>query len=215
MRPASLLALVVVVPSVIAAVACSSGEDESARAPAAECRSGERLACACSSGPEGFRSCLASGRFGECQCANVPPGQSEIDSGCPTVRAYVDGDGDGFGTGELVAVCAGDESGAPPPGYASRPGDCDDADARAFPGQTVPQAGTRKGAGGGDFDCDGTETKLYGQKGICVASAGCQGSTGWDDEVAPCGATEGFVIECKVENGACITVTAGRTQTCL
>lgn len=214
MRLVSALALALLPAAAV--VACGSQDVGGRQSIAEGCAPGAREACACSSGPEGFRSCLETRTFGECQCPIVTPGADVVpseDAGCtPTARAYVDADGDGFGVGEFVDVCT-DASGAIPPGYASKAGDCDDADARAHPDQKTPQAGARKGSGGGDFDCDGTEEPTIANKGLCTSD--CTHVAGWVDEVAPCGTTAAYVDDCTKMGAACVTVTSGREQHCL
>ncbi|SCY60906.1 YDG domain-containing protein, partial [Flavobacterium caeni] len=62
---------------------------------------------------------------------------------------YTDADGDGYGTGEAVMVCAVDAN-TPPTGYAAEEGDCDDQIAAINPGAAdIPYNGV-------DDDCDGT-----------------------------------------------------------
>ncbi len=79
---------------------------------------------------------------------------SEIDEGFPIDRYYADGDGDGYGqTDQVVYACV------PPEGSAPYGGDCDDAEARSFPGN--PEV-----CDGIDNDCDwniddGVATRVY------------------------------------------------------
>lgn len=203
-----------VIGAALVVLACGSENTEDPPAAAPECSSGERSSCPCPEDRTGFRACLSSGRFEEhCQCPDIPPGQTEIDGGCPTGRFYVDADGDGFGVGEFVDACLGEDGGTPK-GYASRAGDCDDAEPRAFPGQTKPQSGLRAGVGGGDFNCDGNEVRTFTQLAQCAGVCGL--IEGWADvQVAPCGETGSYLKDCLSENGGCTSVVEGRPQTCL
>lgn len=67
-----------------------------------------------------------------------------VDEGV-TVSAFVDGDGDGYGTGPAMMICAGTA------GYATRDGDCIDGNSAINPGQPDPCDGV-------DSDCSGPET---------------------------------------------------------
>jgi len=111
----------------------------------------------------------------------------ELDTGA---SCWADGDRDGYAADAAEVMTACDC----PDGFTARPPlgdevDCDDADARAFPGQTeffdTRSAGTR----GFDFDCDGATQKRWPATGACVVDA--------SDE---CTTTDGFVFD--VECGA-------------
>ena len=66
----------------------------------------------------------------------------EVDEGFPTTPWFEDADGDGFGSTSTVEACA------QPPGYTDQGGDCDDANAAAWPGAA-------EACDGFDDDCDG------------------------------------------------------------
>ncbi len=80
---------------------------------------------------------------------------SNAGNGCePLTTFYQDSDGDGVGGTGSTLGCT------PPAGYKAAGGDCDDNEARAFPGQTAYfNAGYTNLAGAlsFDFDCDGNE----------------------------------------------------------
>lgn len=69
-------------------------------------------------------------------------------------RYYRDRDGDGFGAGDARSFC-----GAPPDGWVVDAGDCNDSDARVFPGQTrfFGESYTKDSVQSFDYDCSGTE----------------------------------------------------------
>lgn len=124
----------------------------------------------------------------------VHPGLSEscdgIDNDCDgaadetvIATAYVDGDGDGWGTGDATSVCAGTR------GYAMEPGDCDDADPQHYPG-------TFRCAGGPEIDlCEGSAWQADAcpgggecvpqpdGTGVCLPGEGTQCSDGSDNDL--------------------------------
>jgi hypothetical protein len=119
-------------------------------------------------------TCRKSGREGTCVC--TPSGSStECTNGCRLF--YKDSDRDGHGdknvpsTGTNIAVgCVG----SPPPAFfAAVKDDCNDAEPRAFPGQTAFFPDQAAGTSGWDFNCDGNafekETNEYpgGTCGFC------------------------------------------------
>ncbi len=66
-----------------------------------------------------------------------------VDEGLETTGWYLDGDNDGYGTGELIQLCMSPES-----GYSKVDGDCNDADPDFHPGaEDIPGDGL-------DTDCD-------------------------------------------------------------
>ncbi|PJE77266.1 hypothetical protein COV05_00235 [Candidatus Uhrbacteria bacterium CG10_big_fil_rev_8_21_14_0_10_48_16] len=65
----------------------------------------------------------------------------EIDDGLPIVESYLDEDGDGYGTGDVVQTCGLE-------GYATQDGDCNDANADIHPGAEDPTGD------GIDSNCD-------------------------------------------------------------
>jgi hypothetical protein len=67
-----------------------------------------------------------------------------IDNGVTFTNYYVDGDNDGFGTGNAIAYCSN-----PGAGYSTVSGDCDDASNLTYPGATEI-------CDSKDNDCDGT-----------------------------------------------------------
>ncbi|MFM9056211.1 MAG: MopE-related protein, partial [Bacteroidota bacterium] len=106
------------------------------------------------SAPAGF---VAAGTDCDDADASINPGATEtcdgrdedcdgvVDNGITFTNYYADFDGDGFGTGPASSLCV-----APPAGYASQNGDCDDSNAAINPdAQEVCDAGI-------DNDCDGT-----------------------------------------------------------
>jgi len=106
-------------------------------------------------------SCHTTGSVGRCSCG---PGLN-CTMGCTLF--YRDSDADGFGdrNGSVAmnTAQAGCVGSAPPSGFVDNNTDCDDRDNRAFPGQTNSFTTQRTGVGGFDFNCDGSETKLYAE----------------------------------------------------
>jgi hypothetical protein len=128
----------------------------------------------------------------------VHPGAEErcdgVDQDCDGTEAgavdaaawYVDVDGDGFGATEVRACAA-------PPGATGAPGDCDDADATAFPGAVEV-------CDGADDDCDGEVDEVdavhaadwyadadgdgFGDAG--VAATGCAAPAGFVADATDC-----------------------------
>lgn len=100
-------------------------------------------------------------------------------------------------------------------GYVDVGGDCADGDPRAHPGQTEPQSGTVTGKGGGDFDCNGKETKTWESVGGCFGPCSA-GASGWVGAVAACGETGSYALDCNISSPTiCSPVTSQRAQTCL
>lgn len=90
-------------------------------------------------------SCKGTGSVGQCKCS--------LDCGAGSCRlVYRDNDGDGFGDPNVSQV--GCDNVAAPVGWTVDRTDCDDSDARAFPGQTQWFAGVSNG-GTFDFNCNG------------------------------------------------------------
>jgi hypothetical protein len=97
---------------------------------------------------------------GDCDdtSGSVHPGAGEIPgdgidqdcSGADTVTCFVDGDGDGYGDGTILAV----DGDCTDPGEALEGGDCDDASTAAYPG--APETAND----GIDQDCDGVDMVL-------------------------------------------------------
>lgn len=134
----------------------------------------------------------------------------ETDADCDApVLYYQDADGDGFGTSDVVAsFCL-----PPRAGYSEVAGDCNDAVAEAFPGQTQFFPTGYSIAGGGtsfDYDCSGDELPDDSQAGEapdCGTLSGCTGegfvpTPRSGDGVDPlCGSTA--FVECKTELLTC------------
>jgi len=103
--------------------------------------------------------------------------------------AYVDNDGDGFGTGAAQTICEGE------PGYAALAEDCDDEDAEINPGMEPVCENTQDDDCDGVSDCgtpvgqeeieDSTYTRSriygYGALGTAVLGTGDLNGDGWPD----------------------------------
>ncbi|MCA9647323.1 MAG: hypothetical protein KC492_41825, partial [Myxococcales bacterium] len=141
-------------------------------------------------------------------CAN--DGDACSSDACDVVAGcnypLIDADGDGFS----AATCKVGGK------YATKGGDCDDTDARAFPGQTQ-YFSTARAKGGFDFNCDGSESQRYTQ----TRANGCGFFDVWNtySSAPACGVseyygkTESFVnaqgnLDCKY------TGTGNRAQQC-
>lgn len=96
--------------------------------------------------------------------------------------------------------------------------DCDDADLRAHPGQQAyfsRSDGPRAGVGGWDFDCSGSETRLYTSAGSCALLSTCSLSDGWVNGTPACGATGSWLGNCTSLAGLCVASTpVSREQPC-
>lgn len=144
---------------------------------------------------------------GDCNDADaaISPSATEVcdsvDNNCDTqideagsdgcVDYYYDYDGDGFGTTSSECLCAPSGSYTSP--YSS---DCYDYNADASPSATGWHTNAR-GDTSFDYNCDGTEEKLYSTTGSCswdFIGICSMGSSGWQDgSVASCGSTEKYV----------------------
>lgn len=137
---------------------------------------------------------------------------SDADAGCKLGRYFVDKDGDGFGAGPQVEVC--EPTG---PGFSTIAGDCDDNDARAFPGQTVPQVA--KDGGTTDFNCDSNTVLEHRTSRLCNGTSGCFNGDQrdfWLSVVPECGKPATFVTRCSyASQTTCRLVTEERIQECL
>ncbi|MEZ4373789.1 MAG: hypothetical protein R3B07_23410 [Polyangiaceae bacterium] len=119
-------------------------------------------------------------------------------SGC--VNAFIDADGDGYSPENCKAGGA----------HSGKGNDCNDADGRAFPGQTAWFSSQAVG-GGWDYNCSTVvEKKLPNSKG-----SGC---TGWVGSVPACGANATYDSSgaspfggCVCSQGNCVQTV---TQTC-
>ncbi len=113
----------------------------------------------------------------------------EADEGLTRRTVYFDEDGDGFGvTSRQGRACGafGD--------WATRAGDCAPEDANAFPGQVRSFTVPRRGVGGFDYDCNGSETRHYNSRSpsscgdtSCFFDAGDFPPFGYSGTVPSCG----------------------------
>jgi hypothetical protein len=93
-------------------------------------------------------NCKQAGSVGQCKCSqDCGPGGS-----CRLF--YRDADGDGHGDPVVANATVGCVGATPPAGYAASNDDCNDADGRAFPGQTAYFDTPELVRGGYDFNCD-------------------------------------------------------------
>ena len=118
--------------------------------------------------------------------------------------AYLDRDLDGFGDPDAAIVaCALSE------GLSREGTDCDDADERAFPGQSVGFFETRAD-GTWDYDCDGRSTPLLTERPACVAPPLCgtdglsEPLQGWASALIPrCGERGAWLLRCELTIAGC------------
>jgi hypothetical protein len=125
-----------------------------------------------------------------------------IDEGV-TTTFYQDADGDDHGlAGVTTQACA------EPGGYASAPGDCDDADAAIFPGATEV-------CDAADNDCDG-DTDEPGATGSLPFYADIDGDGYGDvaDSVVLCEAPEGYVASDADCDDADAAISPAATELC-
>ena len=122
---------------------------------------------------------------------------------------YRDLDGDTYGGTTTVVACSA------PAGYVAIGGDCCDADARVNPGATdwFASPATACGATFFDYNCDGTETKVYDSAAACNGT--CIPAITWQSGVVPpCGA-QGQLVACRVGTQTfCGEVRNPATQAC-
>jgi hypothetical protein len=116
-----------------------------------------------------------------------------------TTRVYLDADGDGYGvTASGKTACASNIS-----GYVDQPGDCDDKDKQAHPGQTAYFSQPTAGGKGYDFDCDGTEEQEKDQLAGCASlGPACKGE-GWGGSNVPACGQSGTYLVCQKNSGTC------------
>lgn len=187
--------------------ACSASSAPAIGDAAARCEPGVRYDCECGAGrPKGQALCSKAATPGGCECQGATPvpeddgGASDANCSAPTTY-YRDLDGDGFGSGVPTPSCS------KPVNYALKDGDCDDTDARAFPGQ-VSYFDTPRADGTFDFTCSGAPIeKRWTTAGSCdlvaVPPSGneCR-STGsgiaWYGEPPECGQPGPWLLECLV-----------------
>ncbi|UJR78487.1 putative metal-binding motif-containing protein [Sandaracinus amylolyticus] len=131
----------------------------------------------------------------------------DVDEGT-TVQCYADGDRDGFAPPSAFAMSrcgptcpAGTTSLAPSSATTT---DCDDLDARAFPGQTGAFGDPRSGVGGFDFDCDGV-TEAGRNNAGCLTNAtgdGCVYGRSYSGSEFSCGQYVAWQ-DCAFYDGEC------------
>jgi hypothetical protein len=105
------------------------------------------------------------------------------------------------------------------PDATGRPVDCDDADVRAHPGQTMTfglPSPARTTGGTWDFDCDGDqEVQITGVSECSISSASCIGGIGnWQTRVPACGTNGQWITGCTNSLFSCSNVTMTRAQLC-
>jgi hypothetical protein len=104
---------------------------------------------------------------------------------------YSDSDSDGFQPSGAAPGC-------------SKPADCDDGNADAFPGQTKFFSFASDGAEF-DYNCDGTTERRWNALATCTKiMGGCSVVEGWGDAVPACGVSGKWVTACHVESGSCV-----------
>jgi len=157
----------------------------------------------------------ATCQAGKCVLTACDPGFGDCDgdasNGCePLATLYEDKDGDGHGDPAVTSLaCPGAA------GWAADGDDCDDGDARAYPGQVSYFATPRPG-GSFDFDCDGKAEREHVRVDpqYCVCAAGtCSISRGWKSEVPACGDAADFAWE-PMTPAACDIRYVSMTQAC-
>jgi hypothetical protein len=96
---------------------------------------------------------------------------------------YADADGDGYGNAaDSLAACDA------PDGYVDDNTDCYDGNSSAYPGATAVDWMDR-GDGSHDYNCDGEETPTILDQFDCAT-----GTTGWKNEIPPCGGEAGYYV---------------------
>ena len=127
------------------------------------------------------------------------------------VSFYRDLDGDGLGGSERVWAPR-DLLGK---GYSDRTGDCVDSDSLVYPGQTS-WFSSPNNAGNYDYNCDGSESLQYVNRGSCRTGCG-EANQGWyKTNVPACGVSAKWLDDCdfKPFRGGCIKETSIRRQEC-
>lgn len=100
----------------------------------------------------------------------------EIDEGLDAVAWFLDGDGDGYGTGSPILSCADDL-----PGRAVLGEDCNDSSSAVYPGASELCDSLDNDCNGQIDDGAATETPCGVQQGVCEGSTGpCEGCTATD-----------------------------------
>jgi hypothetical protein len=131
-------------------------------------------------------------------------------TGCETtgVLTFVDGDGDGVGAGPPMLLCPD-----PGLGFSALDGDCDDADSRVFPGQTLYFTTPRSDATF-DYDCNGGSQAEFRLEFLCASGDPCFiGTIGWQPPIPTCGEAGVLVTNC-VGSFDCSLLSSARIQGC-
>ncbi len=118
------------------------------------------------------------------------------------VTVFEDSDHDGFGGKNHRPGCESN-------GWTVNPGDCDDNNASAHPGQTAFFASPRSD-GTYDYNCDGKDELRWPIRGRC--SDDCKVVEGWAEVIPPCGASADFITGCEALKKS--EMAAGLTQKC-
>ena len=122
---------------------------------------------------------------------------------------YYDYDGDGYGSDSVSGKCLCSASGYYDSAYDT---DCYDYNSSASPAATSYST-SHRGDGDYDYNCDGTESKYYGDKGSCSGAVWvCSWDAGWDGSVASCGSRADYITDCS--GFLCDTSTTSYTQAC-
>ena len=120
----------------------------------------------------------------------------------------MDADGDGYGDpATALCLCA-----PAAPNDVADGSDCFDSNDQAHPGQTDTYDVDR-GDGNFDYDCNGTEDRLYMDEFDCQNGQCYIITPGWMNGVAACGVTDDWGTDCY-GGGGCTDVTEPRTQEC-
>jgi hypothetical protein len=133
----------------------------------------------------------------------------DAEPGCTDPKPwYRDNDGDGHGSGIVLMACT------PPAGYVATNDDCDEDDARAFPGQTQ-YFDTPRPSGSYDFNCDKFQEKRWAapQDSSCkVVGGNCINNANvWFGPVPECGVGQDWIASCS---DACAPTFESRKQAC-
>jgi hypothetical protein len=138
---------------------------------------------------------LNAAKAGTCSCSKCATG--------PCAVYYLDNDGDGYGDPASTAVgCA---AGPPPSGgkYVTNNTDCDDGDARVYPGQTAYFSSPSLGKHTFDYNCDGSLEKGIPEYPSYFGPSYC----------GYCGGVQSTTPACSVSTYSCSTSTSGSQST--
>jgi hypothetical protein len=122
-----------------------------------------------------------------------------VDDGAPSITYYVDSDRDSYGTSSSIIACV------PPAGYATKSGDCNDADIKVNPG-------ARETCDGRDEDCNGAI-----DDGLAASWYADKDGDKYGDPATPslnCLPLPGYVRDSTDCNDADKTVFPGAVETC-